>query len=47
MVDCIPLVVRVNGEVDDIKGLAVYLASKASDFMTGAVIPLDGGMSAQ
>jgi gluconate 5-dehydrogenase len=35
------------GEEDQIKGLAVFLASKASDFMTGAVIPLDGGMAAK
>jgi NAD(P)-dependent dehydrogenase (short-subunit alcohol dehydrogenase family) len=35
------------GEEDHIKGLAVFLASKASDFMTGAIIPLDGGLSAK
>ncbi len=35
------------GAAEDIKGLAVYLASGASDFMTGAVIPLDGGMGAK
>jgi gluconate 5-dehydrogenase len=35
------------GEEDHIKGLAVFLASKASDFMTGTVIPLDGGMAAK
>jgi 2-deoxy-D-gluconate 3-dehydrogenase len=34
------------GEADHVKGLAVYLASPASDFVTGAVIPLDGGLSA-
>jgi 2-deoxy-D-gluconate 3-dehydrogenase len=34
------------GEADHVKGLAVYLASKASDFMTGAIIPLDGGQGA-
>jgi len=37
---------RIAGE-DDIKGLAVFLASKGSDYLTGAIIPLDGGMSAQ
>ena len=31
----------------DIKGLIVYLASDASAYMTGAVIPLDGGYSAK
>lgn len=30
-----------NGE--DLKGLAVYLASSASDYVTGTVIPVDGG----
>lgn len=35
------------GEEDHIKGLAVFLASRASDFMTGAIIPLDGGMAAK
>lgn len=34
------------GEEDDIKAVAVFLASKASDYMTGAIIPLDGGLSA-
>jgi NAD(P)-dependent dehydrogenase (short-subunit alcohol dehydrogenase family) len=28
---------------DDIKGLALFLASPASDFITGAEIPIDGG----
>ncbi len=36
-----------TGDPDDIKGLTVYLASKASDFMTGALITLDGGMTAK
>lgn len=31
----------------DIKGVTVFLASSASDFVTGAVIPLDGGYSAR
>ncbi|CDZ56758.1 SDR family NAD(P)-dependent oxidoreductase [Neorhizobium galegae] len=30
-------------ETDEIMGLALLLASKASSFMTGAVIPIDGG----
>ena len=31
------------GEPDDIKGLAVFLASDASNWITGALIPMDGG----
>ena len=31
----------------DLKGLIVYLASDASVYMTGAIIPLDGGYSAK
>jgi len=34
------------GEPRDIGGLAIFLASPASTFMTGTVIPLDGGLSA-
>lgn len=45
MLSFVPL--RKAGEVDDIKGLAVFLSSRASDYMTGAVIPLDGGMAAK
>ena len=33
------------GEIDDMKGLAVFLASPASDFVTGTAIPIDGGFS--
>ena len=33
---------RTGGE-NDLKGLAVLLASDASNFMTGAIIPVDGG----
>lgn len=35
------------GEPEDIAYLAVYLASDESDFMTGAIIPIDGGQIAQ
>jgi NAD(P)-dependent dehydrogenase (short-subunit alcohol dehydrogenase family) len=31
------------GQPDDVKGLAVFLASAASSWVTGALIPLDGG----
>ncbi len=34
------------GQVDDLIGTAIYLASKASAFMTGQVLYVDGGMSA-
>ena len=33
------------GEPDDLAGLAVYLSSPASDFLTGTAIPIDGGFS--
>lgn len=45
MLSFVPL--RKAGGVDDIKGLAVFLSSRASDYITGAVIPLDGGMAAK
>jgi len=35
------------GEPTDFAGIAVFLASKASDFVTGAAIPVDGGFSIQ
>jgi NAD(P)-dependent dehydrogenase (short-subunit alcohol dehydrogenase family) len=34
------------GELEDIGGLALYLGSRASAYMTGNVIPLDGGVLA-
>lgn len=33
------------GMSEEIKGLAVFLASSASDYITGTVIPVDGGYS--
>ena len=35
------------GAPDDFAGIAVFLASAASDFITGAAIPVDGGYSSQ
>ena len=35
------------GTPDDMKGLAVFLASHASDYISGAVIPVDGGYLAK
>lgn len=31
------------GNAEDVKGIIVFLASKASDYFSGAVIPVDGG----
>jgi 2-deoxy-D-gluconate 3-dehydrogenase len=35
------------GHIDDMAGVAVFLASTASDFVTGTAIPVDGGYSIQ
>ncbi|MGH7392489.1 MAG: SDR family NAD(P)-dependent oxidoreductase [Candidatus Rokuibacteriota bacterium] len=35
------------GTIEDMAGVAVFLASPASDFVTGAAIPVDGGFSVQ
>ena len=35
------------GAPQDLAGIAVFLASPASDFITGVAIPVDGGYSAQ
>jgi len=34
------------GNASDLVGTCVYLASGASDYVTGAVIPVDGGYTA-
>jgi NAD(P)-dependent dehydrogenase (short-subunit alcohol dehydrogenase family) len=34
------------GRPEDVAGMAVYLASQESAWMTGAAIPLDGGLTA-
>jgi NAD(P)-dependent dehydrogenase (short-subunit alcohol dehydrogenase family) len=36
---------RRTGTPEDIAGTAIYLASRASVFMTGAVLPLGGGFA--
>ena len=35
-----------NGELRDLRGIAVFLASRASDYVTGQTIFVDGGFSA-
>jgi NAD(P)-dependent dehydrogenase (short-subunit alcohol dehydrogenase family) len=35
-----------NGELRDLRGVAVFLASRASDYVTGQTIFIDGGFSA-
>jgi NAD(P)-dependent dehydrogenase (short-subunit alcohol dehydrogenase family) len=39
------LLIKRLGKEDDIKGVIIFLASKASDYITGQVICIDGGLS--
>ncbi len=36
-----------NGKLDDLKGITLFLASPASDYLTGQTIYLDGGWTAK
>ncbi len=36
-----------NGEVEDLDGITVFLAAKASNYITGQVVSLDGGYTAK
>ena len=44
LIERIPL--RRVGGADDLKGASVFLASRASDFVTGHILVVDGGESA-
>jgi 2-deoxy-D-gluconate 3-dehydrogenase len=33
------------GRPEDLQGTAIYLATAASDFVTGVALPVDGGYS--
>jgi NAD(P)-dependent dehydrogenase (short-subunit alcohol dehydrogenase family) len=35
-----------NGTLEDLRGITLFLASRASDYVTGQTLFVDGGMSA-
>lgn len=37
---------RIGGP-DDVAGAAIYLCSRAGSYITGAILPIDGGLSVQ
>ena len=37
---------RRRGKVDEVVGVAIFLASDAASFITGTVLPVDGGWCA-
>jgi NAD(P)-dependent dehydrogenase (short-subunit alcohol dehydrogenase family) len=37
---------RRRGKVEEVVGVAIFLASDASSFITGTVLPVDGGWCA-
>ncbi len=43
IVACTPL--KRHGQPEDMAGVAIYLASRAASFVTGVVIPVDGGLT--
>jgi NAD(P)-dependent dehydrogenase (short-subunit alcohol dehydrogenase family) len=34
-----------NGTLEDLRGITLFLASRASDYVTGQTVFVDGGMS--